>query len=174
MAPSDRAERPRHFAVCDLLIVVAVCAVDFSVWRLFGDEAFVVSSFAMIAAIPRIALRRPWKQALLLSSSAVYGPFVGVATYTLVGVDCSPSTMWSLLPVAPGLVLIDFIRNWMRLPTSWGLVFYLVALLVSVCLVTVLTWLVRSKNNSLRIAVIAGGFAYGAFAALVVLAMIRM
>jgi hypothetical protein len=165
----------RQFSLCSLLAVVLVSALVLGAWRVLGGAVWLAGLFALLSAICLWLLKGPWQRAGLLSFSAVYGPFVVMATYTLLYVSCShcQAAAWTLLPYAPALVLVELVRAAFDLPRLPEWLNVAVALFVSAAMVLALAWIVRTRGFWWRALSIVAMLAYSALAAIATLAVIR-
>ena len=171
----NRLRVGRQFSLRFLLLLVSAAALLSALWRPFGAAGVVLALFAMLSVATLVAVRRSRKLAFFLSWSAVYGPFVTMATYTSLYVSCSHCrlTAWSLLPYAPGIVPLELARRELDMPRGSDVVSFALALSIAIAMLVATTVLIH-KTRWWRIIALAGLLAYEAFAASAVLAMIRM
>jgi hypothetical protein len=172
---ANRLGFSRQFSLRFLLLLVSAAAVLSATWRQFGAAGAAVALFAILSLATPAALPRKAKLAFVLSWSTVYGPFVAMATYTTLCVSCShcKSTAWMLLPYAPAIVPVELARRELDLPRPSETASVALLLSTSLAMLVAIAWLIR-KMSWWRIVALVGGLAYEAFAASVVLALIRM
>ena len=115
-----------------------------------------------------------WKSAVGLACLAVYGPFIVMATYTLLFVSCShcKTTAWTLLPCAPGLLPIVAGQRLLGLPRPTYALGFALAFIVSLVMTFTLACLVR-RGRRLRFAGVTIAFAVFSIFAFCTLSMIR-
>lgn len=169
------ARRMPQFSLRALLLLVSASAVLLASWRAFGPTAAISVLMAALLAILIAARNGSWKRAYLLACLAVYGPFIVMATYTLLYVSCShcKSAAWMVLPYGPGLVPVEVARRWLDLPRPSDTLWFAVALFVSGAMVIGLAWLIRRRSWWWRALSAAAALTYGTFAAIGILAAIR-
>ncbi|MEX0714694.1 MAG: hypothetical protein WD278_20315 [Pirellulales bacterium] len=169
------ARRMPQFSLRALLLLVSASAVLLASWRAFGLTAAISILMAVLLAIPIAATKPSWKRAYLLSCLTMYGPFIAMATYTLLHVSCShcKAAAWMVLPCGPGLVPVELARGWLDLPRPSDTVWFAAALFVSGAMVIVLAWLIRRRRWWWRALSAAAAMTYGTFAAIGILAAIR-
>jgi hypothetical protein len=165
----------RQFSLRFLLLLVSAVAVLCAAWRSFGAAGVALALFAMLSVAMLVSLPRMRKLGFVLSWSAIYGPFVAMATYTTIFVSCShcKSTAWSLLPCAPGIIPLELARHAADLPRVSDTLAFALSLSVSVAMLITTAVLIH-KTIWWRIIALLGLLVYEAFAASAVLAMIRM
>src|SRR5688572_7010192 len=115
-----------------------------------------------------------WRSAAALGMLAVYGPFLLMALYTLAFVSCGhcKTTVWMLLPCAPGLFPVEGARQALGV-SRWGEgLTFVAAFAVSLTAVGLLMRLVR-RGGRLRWIVPGVAFVAFSFCAFGVLSMIR-
>jgi hypothetical protein len=100
-----------------------------------------------------------WRAAAGLSLTAVYAPFILMATYTLLFVPCAhcKKAAWMLLPWAPGLVPLELSRQALNLEQMPEALTFALSFSVSVALVLGLAWLAQRGR---RVCLIALGVAF--------------
>lgn len=169
------ARRMPQFSLRALLLLVSASAVLLASWRAFGQIVAIGILIAVLFAIPIAATKGSWKRAYLLACLAVYGPFIAMATYTLLYVSCShcKAAAWIMLPCGPGLVPVEIARRWLDLPRPSDTLWFAVALFVSGAMVIGLAWLIRRRSWWWRALSAAAAMTYGTFAAIGILAAIR-
>jgi hypothetical protein len=137
-----------RFGLRSLLAVVTVAAVICGAYNLFGSAAIWGAIFATASILPVALLRRRGRLAYLLSYFSVYGPFLVMATYTLVAIECShcKATTWTVLPYAPAVVPWELIRRALNL--DWSLEWLMQSIALATCAATLggLTWLYHSGS----------------------------
>jgi hypothetical protein len=166
--------RPRQFSLRALLLAVLALAVLLGAWRAFGAAIVLGVLFVMLSALPFV-IQAAWKRAYLAAWLAVYGPFVGMASYTLGYVSCShcKAAAWWLLPYGPGLFPLELVRSWLDLPRPGDPLVFVIALLVCALLVAALTGLLRILVFWWRLLAMGIVLTLGTFSALALLALIR-
>lgn len=165
-----------QFSLRALLVLMSACAVLFAAWRVFGANWFVQAVVFVVGSVaPAVLLRGRWRTAYLLAWGTVYGPFVVMATYMLLYVECShcKAAAWQMLPYGPGIVLAEIVRRLVGLSRLDGVVEFGVALVLSVAFVAALTWYLKSVGRILRAlgVMLVGGFC--SFCAFGLMALIR-
>ena len=139
-----------QFSLRAMLLAVLCCAVLVGLWRAFGNSVLWGAVFVILSAGAAMILKGPWKRAYLLSYLAVYGPFVVMATYTLLYVSCDhcKAATWTTLPYGPGIIPVELVRrlvdvklNLFTWLPSW------LAIFVAALIVFGLTWLVRRGDR---------------------------
>jgi hypothetical protein len=164
-----------QFSLRALLLFVLAFAVITSGWRILGADVFLGAAFVLLSAAPVGLLKGPLRPAFLVSYFAVYGPFLVMATYTFLYVECShcKKATWEVLPYGPGIVPVELANHWLGLPRFGNALGTGIALFVSATTVIALTWLVRTRGRWLQALSVAGVLALCTFGAIVVLALIR-
>jgi hypothetical protein len=166
---------PRQFSLRALLGLTLCVAVLLASWRAFGAMALWGVPAAALVGATMSGPCRSWKQAWGLSGLAVYGPFAAMVFYTLLFVSCShcKAAVWTVFPSAPGILPVDLVRRWLDLPRPPDAIWLLTGVACSAALLAALAWLVRRESRWLRGASVAAILAYGTFAVVVLLAIIR-
>lgn len=114
-----------------------------------------------------------WKGAVGLASLVVYGPFLVMATYSLIFVACPhcKSTAWMLLPAAPGLIPWEATRLSLDLPGVLNALGFIPQFLGSLAMVWGLAALVR-RGQRLRWVAVGVAIALVSIFAFITLSMI--
>lgn len=109
-----------------------------------------------------------WKGAFGIATLAVYGPFLVMGTYVLLFVSCShcKTAVWTLLPLAPGILPTEVGLRLLHVPRPSDLLGFACAALMSLALVSGLALLARrgreSRTASIIVAVaLSSALAYG-------------
>ena len=115
-----------------------------------------------------------WLRAAGVAWAAVHGPFVFMATYTLLFVSCShcKKAAWAVLPFGPGLIPVEAARQWLGLSRPSELLGFSLASFVAIASVFGLAVLVR-RGRWARLLSVAVATAVFSFFAFCTLAMIR-
>lgn len=150
-------------------------AVLLGLWKAFGTNVFLYVAFVLSSLGPIVILKGALRPAYLLSLFAVYGPFVAMATYTLMFVECShcKQTTWAMLPYGPGVIPLELSHHWLDLPRIDGAFAYGVGFMLSAACVSALTWFVYTRGRWLRVLSLMGALPFFSFCAYVLLALIR-
>jgi|SRR5688572_3522790 len=122
------------------------------------------------SSVPKLS----WKRALGISCLPIYGPFILMATYTLLFVSCShcKKTAWFLLAWAPGLLPVEAGRHLFDLPRFPDSLSFALAFVTSLAFVAAVAVLLRRSRKS-GLWGIALALALASFFAVCTLAMIR-
>jgi hypothetical protein len=165
----------RQFSLRALLGLTLLVAVALACWRALGGIALWGLPAAAMVAAAMAGPCRSWKWAWGVSGLAVYGPFAAMGVYTLLCVSCDhcKAAVWTVFPLAPGILPVDFVRRWLDLPRPADEVWLLAGVACSAVLLAAVAWLVQRKSWWVRALSVAGTLAYGAVAAIVLLAIIR-
>jgi hypothetical protein len=145
-------------------------------WRLLGSLALVLAIlFVSASALPGIFLAGLWRRAYVLAYSAVYGPFVVMATYVLLYVECThcKTAAWQMLPCGPGIILSEIVRRVAGLSRLDGTMELGVALMLSAAMVAGVTLVLRNVGRLWQVVVGVTVAAFTSFCALVLMALIR-
>lgn len=172
---SMQSSSHRQFSLRALLLLMLAVAVSLALWRALDAMVLWALPAAALLAWLTVAPCRSWKRAGLVSGLAVYGPFAAMGIYTLLFVSCShcKAAAWTMFPAAPGVIPIELFRRWLDLDRPAEAIWFSAAIVCSAGLWAALAWLVRSKNRWLRAVSVIATLAYGAWAAIVILALIR-
>jgi hypothetical protein len=164
-----------QFSLRTLLLVMAACAVLAGAYSVFGNGALVWILFLAGIVTPAAVLKRLSRLAFLTALVAIWGPFVVMATYMVLFVDCShcKEAAWSMLPYAPGLVMLELAHHLIDLPRLDGSMSYFASLLCSFAVLVGLTWIVQSCGGWLRITSLVVALGLFAFCAFGLMAAIR-
>jgi hypothetical protein len=165
----------RQFSLRALLWLTLVVATFLAAWRAFGVMAWWGLPVAVLVVLALARPCRSWRWAWVLASSAVYGPFAAMGVYTLLFVSCShcKAAVWTIFPTAPGIIPVELARRWLDLSRPPDAIWFLTGIACSAALLATLAWLVRRDNRWLRAVSVAVVLAYGTFAAIAILAVIR-
>ncbi len=176
MDTAGRIGRVRQFSVRSLLLVVTASGALFAAARLFGIPGIVGGSFCAVSAIPLWALPGSWKRAYSLAWASAYLPFVAMAGYALAYVSCSncKKAACEIVPFGPGLMPVELVRHTFGLGRPADTVLFVASVFITAALVAILTWALRTRARGMGAVVAIATAGYCTFAAVVILAMIRM
>jgi hypothetical protein len=164
-----------QFSLKTLLLAFLACAVLAGAAKWLGASIFVPVILVLLAAAPLIVMRRPLVDSYLMSCSAIYGPFLAMATYTLLFIDCShcKQTAWQTLPCAPGLVATHLGVGVLGLPRPYGVLETLIPAVAAAVLVAVMTGLTHIGGRWWKAALLTVVAGVCSFFAMALLAAIR-
>jgi hypothetical protein len=110
-----------------------------------------------------------------MSCSAIYGPFLVMAIYALLFVDCThcKQTAWQLLPYGPGVVAVEMGRQLVDLPRPDGIREVAVPIVAAAGMVAGLTGLTHIGGRWWKALVLTAAFAACSLFAFGLLAAIR-
>jgi hypothetical protein len=137
-----------QFSLRALMLAMVACAVFFGVGKVWGATGLVWLSLGSLVAAPLVMLTGAARYAWLTAVSAVYGPFVVMATYTYFFVACShcKETTWALLPYGPGMIAVELARQWIGIDRFDDTVWFGISFVVAAVLVTGLAWVLRTRG----------------------------
>ena len=144
-------------------------------WKALGTNVLLYVVFVLSALAPIAILGVAWRSAYLVSLFAIYGPFVVMATYTLMFVECShcKQTTWAMLPYGPGVIPLELSHHWLDMPRIDGALAYGVGFMLSAAFVSGLTWFVYTRGRWLRVLSLMGALLFFSYCAFVLLALIQ-
>lgn len=176
MSESLRIWQGGWFSLRTPVLSIGVGASLLWVWQSLGISHCLAALFVLASIVPLFSNRASWRGLYLLAWSALYMPFVAMASYTLVWVPCEHCKMsvWAVFPYGPGLMPVGTAWELLKLPRPSNAAWFASALCVSIAMLVGMTWLLRGRSVWLKIAVVAVAASYTSFAAAVVLAMTRM
>jgi hypothetical protein len=174
----DAASRPAgrwQFSLRALMLFTLAVAVLAGMWKIAGTSVLLWASFGLFLTAPMIVLAGTTRTAFLAALSAVYGPFVVMATYTYLFVDCShcKKTTWALLPCEPGLIPLEVARRWLDFPRLGSDLEPVASFLIAVAMVIGLTWVLRTRGWWWRVCSVFAMLVLCSYCAFVVLALVR-
>jgi hypothetical protein len=164
-----------QFSLRALLLVTLACAALLGIGKLIGFTWVVWPWFVFLLLAPMVMRSKSSQGAWLGALAAVYGPFVGMATYTLFFVGCShcKETTWILLPFAPGIIPVEFARQWLDLDRPDDANRIAVSFFVAALLVAGLAWVLRTRGRWWQVVGVISVVALSSFGAYVVLEIVR-
>jgi hypothetical protein len=165
----------RQFSLREMLGLMLLVAVMLAAWRATGAMALWGLPAAGVVAAAAGGPYRARKWAWGFSAAVVYGPFAAMGVYALLFVDCShcKAAVWTLFPAAPGILPVGLMGRWLDLPRPPDSIEFLAGMVCSAVLLAAVAWIVRRQSRWLRATGVAATLAYGTFAAIVLLAIIR-
>lgn len=168
-------KRGWQFSLRALILVTSGCCLLAVGWRWLGMGTLLIAGSVPLAAAPLALLRSSWKQAYLSALGAVYGPFVLMATYTLLWVSCTHCKLaaLNLLPIGPGIVLAELGRSALGISNLLGLGGTILAILLSATSVILGAALIRSNRRLIRACILLGMVTACSLGAMGLLAAIR-
>jgi hypothetical protein len=164
-----------QFSLRTMLLGMAACAASAGTYRVFGGGAIVWIVFLAGAVTPAAVLKRLLRRAYVAAWVAIWGPFVVMATYMLLFVECShcKAAAWSMLPYSPGFISLELAHHLVDLPRLHGNISYVASLLCSFAALAGLTWIVQSCGWWLRLVSLVVALAFFSFCAFGLMAAIR-
>ncbi|MEX2317501.1 MAG: hypothetical protein WD669_10150 [Pirellulales bacterium] len=164
-----------QFSLRSLLLFMVACAVLAGIGKTVDTSIFVGVVFVLLSVLPAIRLKGHPLGSYLVSFFTIYGPFVVMATYTLLYVSCShcKQAAWEFLPYAPGVIPVELGRHLLDLPRFSGPLEIGLAALVSAGMVVGLTWAVCKGRLWWKAFCVTGGLLLCAYMAFIVFAIIR-
>lgn len=174
MAVTPVSRPARQFSLRRLLVVIALAALVFTVWRLGGVENALAVVFAALSVATLLGTPKGAQRAYVLAWSAVYGPSLAMACYAtlLVACDHCQRTAWKLVPAGPGLAAVELLRAALRAPPGSDAGRITLGLLASCGAVAALA-LVGAKRPLIGAIAAAAVCAASAAATVMILALIR-
>jgi hypothetical protein len=159
-------------ALLALAVPVAVCGVAY---HYFGAAGFVGTLFAIVSIGAAALLTGKHRRTYLTSYLVVYGPFLAMALYTSVFVECSHCKLayWELLPCGPALIPLMLLYRLLDLPAFDDPLGHILAFAVSAAMVAVLACLLHGRRRWLQTLIAAVALTLSGFSAYVLLALIR-
>jgi hypothetical protein len=165
-----------QYSLRALLLLMTISAAGLGAWRVFGGaSALIGPAFVLFALLPIVKMSGPLMRAYLLAFFVVYGPFIVMATYTLLYVSCShcKETTWAVLPYGPGMVPVMLMAHWLGLPDYSQPASIAPAAAIALGLVAGLTWVTRRAHFAWKVLGVIGVLALSAYGAVVIYAAMR-
>jgi hypothetical protein len=164
-----------RFSLRTLLFAITGCAIVAGALKLLGPEVLAWLLVVTAIIIGVVATNGSTRNALLQSFVAVYGPFIVMACYAVLFVDCShcKTTSWEILPIGPGLVSLTLAHHFLPVPRLDDPVSFPLSVVLALGAIGALTFLVRGSGRWPGVVILAVAVSYFSFCAWGLLALLQ-